>query len=402
MHGTPGDHLTGWLLKAGCPPTACVRNASGWVVPSLQTSPTNIAAYVWSVLAAERLKIIDHREALARLTRTLATLEGMERSSGFYYNDLDPRTGTRWWRSPLDRRARRRLAVNGRQRLAGRGPARWWPTPSRRCGPGPRGFCEHGFRVLLRSLQPGGAGAAPGMFHVGLLAGPAVVLRPLWDAQLRGEDRQLSRDRASSFRASLYFRLFRTIPETEGPGSKNQPARCATMKASRSSRAPTITTACGLSPVGEGHVRGAYGAALRSRRALGAAKLGRSITRFTSRPDRTWAEGEPVMASGVSPRPPGPQGGYQVYGVKALGSFRQGYHCHEFDPACWPPSASHSSRVMHGVVAPTHRSSPLRYAPREALANLHALTAQIPTDLRTAGISRFGGRHVRESYLLSS
>jgi hypothetical protein len=74
-----------------------------------------------------------------------------------------------------------------------------------------------------------------------------------------------------------------------------------------------------------------------------------------------------------------PQGGYQVYGVKALGSSRQGYFCHEFDPSAGPPSASHSSRVTHGVVAPYASFLALRYAPHEALANLRALTREFPT-----------------------
>ncbi|MGC8642120.1 MAG: DUF3131 domain-containing protein, partial [Isosphaeraceae bacterium] len=96
-------------FDSGLPADCMVRDASGWVVPSRQTSPTNIAAYLWSVLAAERLKIIDHQEELRRLTRTLATLERMERYSGFYFNDLDPRTGAPLAVSPLEGRPRRRL-----------------------------------------------------------------------------------------------------------------------------------------------------------------------------------------------------------------------------------------------------------------------------------------------------
>ena len=64
--------------------------------------------------------------------------------------------------------------------------------------------------------------------------------------------------------------------------------------------------------------------------------------------------------------------------MKALGSFRQGYFCHEIDPADGPPSASHSSRVMHGVVTPYASFLALRYAPHEALANLRALAQEFP------------------------
>ncbi len=62
---------------------------------SVQTSTTNIGAYMWSTLVAERLGIIGHREAVRRLGRTLSSLETMERhqASGQYYNWYDHVTG---------------------------------------------------------------------------------------------------------------------------------------------------------------------------------------------------------------------------------------------------------------------------------------------------------------------
>ena len=63
--------------------------------PSVQTSTTNIGAYMWSTVVAERLGFIDHDEAVARLETTLGTLETMERHepSGQYYNWYDHTTG---------------------------------------------------------------------------------------------------------------------------------------------------------------------------------------------------------------------------------------------------------------------------------------------------------------------
>jgi Putative glucoamylase/RTX calcium-binding nonapeptide repeat (4 copies)/Protein of unknown function (DUF3131) len=63
--------------------------------PSVQTSTTNIGAYMWSTLVARELRIIDQREAMARLSRTIATLEEMERheGSGQFFNWYDHRTG---------------------------------------------------------------------------------------------------------------------------------------------------------------------------------------------------------------------------------------------------------------------------------------------------------------------
>jgi len=62
---------------------------------AVQTSTTNIGAYLWSTVAAEELGIIDDAEAVERLEVTISTLERMERhdESGQYYNWYDHRTG---------------------------------------------------------------------------------------------------------------------------------------------------------------------------------------------------------------------------------------------------------------------------------------------------------------------
>ena len=62
---------------------------------SVQTSTTNIGAYMWSAVVAERLDIIRRSELVSRLRRTITTLEGMERyqDTGQFYNWYDHRTG---------------------------------------------------------------------------------------------------------------------------------------------------------------------------------------------------------------------------------------------------------------------------------------------------------------------
>ena len=62
---------------------------------SVQTSTTNIGAYMWSAVAAEKLGIIRRSELVSRMRRTLGTLEGLERheASGQFYNWYDHRTG---------------------------------------------------------------------------------------------------------------------------------------------------------------------------------------------------------------------------------------------------------------------------------------------------------------------
>ena len=63
--------------------------------PSIQTSTTNIGAYMWSTVVAERLGFITHAQALARLDKTLDSLETMERHqpSGQYFNWYDHTNG---------------------------------------------------------------------------------------------------------------------------------------------------------------------------------------------------------------------------------------------------------------------------------------------------------------------
>ncbi|MEA2606877.1 MAG: hypothetical protein QOI00_1634 [Chloroflexota bacterium] len=69
---------------------------------SVQTSTTNIGAYMWSAVVAEQLGIITHAEVVTRLDKTLHTLETMERDqtigadgrpSGQYFNWYDHTTG---------------------------------------------------------------------------------------------------------------------------------------------------------------------------------------------------------------------------------------------------------------------------------------------------------------------
>jgi hypothetical protein len=84
---------------------ADVLNADG--TTSVQTSTTNIGAYMWSAVAAWRLGFISKHELVGRLSRTLTTLEHMERyrDTGQYYNWYDHRDGaklTSWPPKPTD------------------------------------------------------------------------------------------------------------------------------------------------------------------------------------------------------------------------------------------------------------------------------------------------------------
>ena len=74
---------------------ADVLNSDG--TTSVQTSTTNIGAYMWSAVAAHELGVISRDELVRRLSRTVTTLEHMERyrDTGQYYNWYDHRTGAK-------------------------------------------------------------------------------------------------------------------------------------------------------------------------------------------------------------------------------------------------------------------------------------------------------------------
>jgi len=80
--GLPADNIAGSLKGS-------TRSAF--------TSPTNIGMYFWAVLAARDLGFIGADEATARITKTLTTLEGMERHepSGQFWNWYSPQTGAK-------------------------------------------------------------------------------------------------------------------------------------------------------------------------------------------------------------------------------------------------------------------------------------------------------------------
>ncbi|MEA2566376.1 MAG: hypothetical protein QOD49_1553, partial [Actinomycetota bacterium] len=80
--------------RGALPADSLRRTETGWVVDGL-TSPTNVAAYLWSTVAAEDMHLISSEEAGRRIGQTLATLAQLERSHGFYFNWYDPSNGMR-------------------------------------------------------------------------------------------------------------------------------------------------------------------------------------------------------------------------------------------------------------------------------------------------------------------
>ena len=73
-----------------------------------------------------------------------------------------------------------------------------------------------------------------------------------------------------------------------------------------------------------------------------------------------------------------PRGGYEVYGVEAIGTYSEGYRSYEIGPPVPPRQTPHSTSSAHGVVTPHAAFLALHYAPHEAIANLRILSNSFP------------------------
>ena len=73
-----------------------------------------------------------------------------------------------------------------------------------------------------------------------------------------------------------------------------------------------------------------------------------------------------------------PRGGYEVYGVKAIGTSSEGYRSYEVGPPVPPRLTPDATGSAHGVVTPYAAFLALRYAPHEAIANLRLLSKSFP------------------------
>jgi len=77
--GLPADNITGDLAPGG---------------RARYTSPTNVASYIWSAVAAHKLHVIGTPEEVSRISRALDAMSRVERhpASGMFFNWYDPAT----------------------------------------------------------------------------------------------------------------------------------------------------------------------------------------------------------------------------------------------------------------------------------------------------------------------
>ena len=364
--GLPADHLR---LGTG-------RGKDPDVAP--RTTPTNIAAYLWSTLAAGRLRLIEPAEADRRLDRSLATLARMERVHGFFPNHLDPRTGA---------------------------PLATWPDDGRPVRPF-LSAVDNGWLaaalIMVGNTHPelrSQAEALLGPMDFGHFYDPFDAADPLGHpGQLRGGDYLDDHSSAPRYRmvntepriASYigiargqlppehYYRMFRGRPTALGPQKQIPRGESRTY--------------LGV-PVFEGHYtcRG-----LRIVPSWGGSMFEALMVPLFVPEDRwaprSWGVNHPLYVQaqiehglverrygfwGFSPASD-PDGGYEAYGVEALGVAPRGYHAYDENFRQSSGAAEAGSAVRHGVITPHASFLALPFAPREALANLRALEAKFP------------------------
>ena len=365
-------------LPSGLPADSLSGDREGRSNLVSQTSPSDIAAYLWSTLAAERLHLIGPSEASSRLDRTLATLAGMDRAHGLFFNMLDPRTGAVLTVSPFDSspiQPRLSTVDNAWLAVALTMVANSELPLRERAG---KLLKPIDFRFLYDPYDAADPVRHPGQLHVGYRTN---------EHRFYGHYGMLNTEaRIASYlgiaRGQLppehYYRMFRTLPENLGPQQQSPRGTTRDYYGVKAFEGTYDYRGARIVPSWGGSMFEAL-----------------MVTLFVPEDvwaPRSWGINHPLYVRaqiahgldevgygywGFSPAA-SPRGGYEVYGVKALGTSSLGYYSFDVGPTVPPALVPHSTRSTHGVVTPHASFLALRYAPHEAVANLRALSGGLP------------------------
>ncbi|APW60272.1 glucoamylase family protein [Paludisphaera borealis] len=370
------DRLT---QPSGLPADRIHRKGEGWDAAVMETSPTNIASYIWSVMAAEQLEIIPHDQARDRLTQTIVTLERMNRPHGFFINDIDPRDGARLLVSPVNSQPRRPLlssvdnawlavaltmVVNTQPELA--------PAAAKLLEAMDFGF-------FYDSYDPARPVQHPGLLHVGYWTDENAFFGHY--GMLNSEARIASylAIARGQLPAEQYYRMYRTLPTDVGPqfqtptGERREYLGVPVFEGAYNYQGTRIVPSWG----------GSMFEAL-------------MVTLFVpeaSWAPRSWGVNHPLyvraqIVHGLQEMQYGfwgfspafrPAGGYEVYGVNGLGTNPDGYYSYEIGWGVPMISNVVITRTPHGIVTPHASFLALRFARQEAMTNLQNLKNRFPS-----------------------
>jgi hypothetical protein len=346
-----------------------LRQDGSWMA-SPKTTPTDIAAYLWSTLAAQRLGIITQDEATARISRIVTILERIERVHGFFYDAIDPQTGRPLRKSPYTGMPMGPIVSSVDNGWMATGliiVANTQPSLRIRAG-GPLRAMDFGFFFV--PFDP----ADPAR-HPGLLQDPYVVDRKSFGGFLRILNTEQ--------RIGTYIGIARgQIPREHyfRPGRTLDPSR-----REQSQRPEGVERTYQGIRVFEGHYR--Y-RAMRIVPSWGGSMFeALMVTLFVPEEKwapRSWGVNHPLYVRaqiehglqeaqygfwGFSPAS-NPEGGYRTYGVDALGADPRGYRSNNDDRPAGAAQVDPSKPWRNGVVTPHASFLALRFAPRAAMDNL--------------------------------
>jgi hypothetical protein len=350
---------------------------------SVQTSTTNIGAYMWSAVAARRLGMLSRKEEVSRLSTTLGSLERMERGpGGQFYNWYDHRTGAK-------------LTV--------------WPPTGAPLTPilssVDNGWLATGLRIVARSVPELShrAGALYDGIDFGFYYRPAVNRIAFHVAPDTGESPCCYDTVVSESRIASYIGIARgQLPPKEYYGTwRSFPATCDWSWQETRPLGETRTY------LGVSVFEGAYPyAGMRVTPSWGGSMFEALMPALFVPEERwapnSWGVNHPVTVKaqiyhglheagygywGFSPSNT-PEGGYSAYGVDGIGMNPTGYPSNEDNtlvdagfsgcPGRGPQPAPPPSAYTNGVVTPHAAFLALRYAPDAARADIAKLARDFP------------------------
>ncbi len=374
--------------EIGLPADKLIVDPVGHASPAGATSPTDIASYLWSLLAAEKLGIIGRDDADGHLDRVLTALGKLRRDHGFFLNRYDPNSG-----EPADRvsghgaREPRFLSTVDNAWLAAAlilaGNARPNLRPRTEALLGPMDFA-----FFYDPFDPADPIKHPGQFRGGFYPDTGKFLGHYGMVNTEPRIASYVAIGRGQVPPDHYFRLSRTLPAAS--------PQCRTPQGE-------VRTYRGV-PVFEGHYefRGmdvvpSWGGSM-----FEALMVPLFVPEARWAPE-SWGVNHPIytraqIEQGLIVRKYGvwgfspaldPAGGYRTYGVDGLGTEAHGYRT--FDPVV----NGDSKAMPDGVVDPP------RFLPR---AGLRAPRGdgqpadpgrEIPQNLREIRLPRLGGRRDR-------
>jgi hypothetical protein len=347
------------VQPGGLPADLIRRDGEGRWIPSVHTSPTDIASGLWSTLAAESLQLASADEAGRRLERTLAAVERLERSHGLFFNWYDAGTGARLTTWHVDRKPLRpylstvdngwlaaalMMVRNTHPALRARAEALLAPMD---------------FGFLYEPFDPADPVKHPGLLHLGYWTDDGTYSNTYGMVNTEPRIASYIGIARGQIPAEHYFRIGRCRQPWRGPQEQTPQGVVRTYRGVDVFESHYTYRGMRIVPSWGGSMFEALMVPMFVPEAVWA--------------PRSWGINHPLYVRaqiehgraevphgfwGFSPASK-PEGGYQTYGVDALGADPAGYR-------------------SAGVVTPHAVFLALPFALHEAVANLRALEARFP------------------------